>query len=232
MDRILNNTGSGGAGQKNSSVDMSMIFPSGVMLPFAGLEANVPQGWLLCYGQAINISDYPTLYAAIGTNWNTVWGASAPAGTQFRVPDMRGSAPVGKDNMGGSSAGRLVNAMDGTIMGNTGGFDYHYLTVAEMPSHSHGQDAHNHSQNSHGHSAYRGGDRGGPNQGTWNHDGTGVYGGKAGYTQAGGGVQNYIHVNDATASNNAATINIYANGGGGWHPIIQPTVVVNYIIKI
>ena len=62
--------------------------PSGSMLPFAGTTP--PQGWLLAQGQAVSRSQYPELFAAIGTTWGIGDGS-----TTFNLPDMRAAAPVG-----------------------------------------------------------------------------------------------------------------------------------------
>jgi microcystin-dependent protein len=57
--------------------------PVGTVVAFAGDKNNVPEGWLLCDGKSVAQSDYPQLYAAIGS----AWGAS---GSSFNVPDLRG----------------------------------------------------------------------------------------------------------------------------------------------
>jgi hypothetical protein len=71
----------------------SSLVPSGVVLPYA--VSTPPAGWLLCDGTAYNQADYPELYAALGTLYNTqinpTTGAAytAPSAGQFRVPDYR-----------------------------------------------------------------------------------------------------------------------------------------------
>lgn len=85
--------------------------PTGTVVSFAG--HNAPTGWLLCDGTQYSSSSYPTLYAIIGTTYG---GASG----SFRVPDLRGKMPVGK-NQGTFSA-----------LGRTGGEETHVLTNAEM----------------------------------------------------------------------------------------------------
>ena len=61
-----------------------------------------PPGWLLCYGQSVNQADYPALYAIIGTTYG-----AGPGPSTFQVPDLRGVATAGKSNMGGADRGNL-----------------------------------------------------------------------------------------------------------------------------
>lgn len=55
--------------------------------------------------------------------------------TTFNVPDYRGRALVGRDNMGGSSANRLTSAYFGNAngLGNSGGSQSHTLTIPQIP---------------------------------------------------------------------------------------------------
>lgn len=64
----------------------------------------VPSGWLLCDGSAISRSTYSALFTAIGTTYGTGNGS-----TTFNVPDLRGRVIAGRDDMGGTVAGRLTN---------------------------------------------------------------------------------------------------------------------------
>lgn len=91
--------------------------PIGSMMPFGGSTA--PNGWLLCFGQQVSRTDYALLFAIIGT----AYGAG-DSSTTFNLPDKRGRVSVGKDNMGGSTAGRItagVCGLDGTSLGAAGG---------------------------------------------------------------------------------------------------------------
>ena len=124
------------AGMKAGGVALSALaagselgLPAGVILPYGGAVA--PAGWLLCYGQAISRTTYADLYSAIGTTYGVGDGS-----TTFNVPDLRGRVPLGKDNMGGSSANR-VTATEADNLGQGSGAETHTLITAEMPAHTH-----------------------------------------------------------------------------------------------
>lgn len=107
--------------------------PAGVIAPYAGTAA--PNGWLLCFGQAVSRTAYAALYAAIGTAFGAGDGA-----TTFNLPDLRGRAPFGKDDMGGTAANRVTAAgsgINGASLGASGGAETVTLSTAQMPSHSH-----------------------------------------------------------------------------------------------
>ncbi len=61
------------------------FFPAGMIIPFAGPEENIPDGWVLCDGSILNKNDQPRLFNAIGTAWGNGGG-----GDNFNIPDMRG----------------------------------------------------------------------------------------------------------------------------------------------
>lgn len=58
--------------------------PIGTIVPFVGNRPFIPDGWLLCNGEDRLISDYPDLYAVLGTNYNA---NTTPVG-YFRTPDL------------------------------------------------------------------------------------------------------------------------------------------------
>lgn len=74
---------------------------TGQLVPYAGSAA--PAGALLCYGQVVSRTAYAGLFAALGTTYNT----GGEAGTDFRLPDLRGRVAAGRSDMGGSDVGNL-----------------------------------------------------------------------------------------------------------------------------
>jgi len=91
--------------------------------------------WLLCDGSQYNQSDYPELYTAIGSTWNT---GTVPSG-KFCVPDL-----VGRTQAMVDPDGIRIDAAFGHSLGGTGGEDTHKLITAELASHTHVDSGHAH----------------------------------------------------------------------------------------
>lgn len=85
-----------------------------------------PAGWAFCYGQAVSRVTYAGLFAVVAT----LYGAGDGA-TTFNLPDLRGRVVAGVDSMGGSSAGRISESMDG-FLGNTAGTEQVTLSTSHM----------------------------------------------------------------------------------------------------
>lgn len=75
--------------------------PVGSLLAFAGSTS--PSGYLLCDGSAISRTEYSSLFTVVGTTYGI--GDNA---TTFNLPDLRGRVAVGRDNMGGTPANRMI----------------------------------------------------------------------------------------------------------------------------
>ena len=217
--------------------------PVGVVNPFAG--ATAPSGWLLCYGQAVSRTQYPVLF----TTLSTIYG-SGDGSTTFNIPDMRGRAVAGADNMGGTDAGRLSIA---NTLGTTTGTETVTLTSEQsgLPAHSHANTAsfsgsfsgtaasHTHTQDAHAHSYYIN---------IAHSDGQLIYGE---YVNAGLSYgyarRRYADGTEAATASNQNTsitpagsisgsvsmsnVNNTAANAVSAHDNMPPTMVLNYIIK-
>lgn len=132
--KVMNIAAGTAAGDAVNKSQLDAAIPSGTVVDFAGSTA--PLGWLFCYGQAVSRADYAALFSALGTTYGTGDGS-----TTFNLPDCRGRATAGRDNMGGTSANRLAGisgSVNGDVLGAAGGKEGHTLIIAEMPAHDHG----------------------------------------------------------------------------------------------
>lgn len=127
-----------------------LAVPIGAILPYAG--ANAPTGYLLCDGSEVEIVKYKDLYDIIGN----IYGVPSigDSNVVFKLPDLRGRFPLGKDNMdnGGTvpdktnnknyidAGGGNVDRVPGTDpdnLGGSGGSDANTLVVSNLPEHDH-----------------------------------------------------------------------------------------------
>ncbi|MEM6624467.1 MAG: phage tail protein [Pseudomonadota bacterium] len=108
--------------------------PIGTILPTLA-SAAPSTGWLICNGQAISKTDFPTLYGILG-------GTYGETATTFNLPNMAGRLPAGA---GGALA----------LLGLAGAASIS-LSVAQLPAHTHGvtdpQHTHAFTGTPHGHS--------------------------------------------------------------------------------
>ncbi|MBN1991362.1 MAG: hypothetical protein JW953_01565 [Anaerolineae bacterium] len=122
-----------------------------------------PDGWLLTDGKTVGSAssggtaladdDAEELFTFLWTNFDnttltiqnssgtpTTRGASAAAdfaaNKRMPLPDLRGRAPVGQDDMGGTSANR-VTAAAADLMGGVGGAETVTLDTTMIPAHPH-----------------------------------------------------------------------------------------------
>ena len=165
--------------------------------------SSAPTGFLLCSGQAVSRSTYSALFGVI----STTYGAGDESST-FNLPDLRGRVVAGQDDMGGSSADRLTGltgGVDGDTLAATGGAETHVLTTAQLATHTHGA--------------------------------TKFYNSDPGLTNT-----RFSLVTEQTdredsfpgyQTTTGDTNNIISTtGSGSAHNNVQPTIILNYIIKI
>ena len=148
-DYVLVYRGSEGLLKESRNVFVGDLgVPMGGILPYAGTE--IPYGYLLCDGSEVERTKYSDLYDIIGTTYN---GSIPLVGVNtFRLPDLRGRFPLGKDNMdnGGTvpnTTGGYVDAGGGNVdrvagtapdnLGEGGGQSANALTVSNLPEHEH-----------------------------------------------------------------------------------------------
>ena len=105
--------------------------PIGVVSPYAGEVS--PVGWLLCDGSEYRIADYLELFRIIGYRYKD---QALTTSGNFAVPDLRGRQPLGADNMGGSSSGRVTN-VSADVIGQSGGNEKKNIAVENLPEHEH-----------------------------------------------------------------------------------------------
>lgn len=191
-------------------------------------NASLPSGFLWCDGSAISRTTYADLFATVGTTFGVGDGA-----TTFNLPDLRGRVPVGQDDMdnavgtGGGAASRVTTAgsgVDGATLAAVGGAQNHTLVAGEMPVHTHTvtDPGHTHTEGGHTHNLLD--------------------------ISSGAGAGNYITPTGTIASTYTAkgamvqttTITINSNttgitnqnaGSGGAHYNMQPSLVLNYIVR-
>lgn len=90
-----------------------------------------PNGWLICDGSELLKSEYSELAAALGNTWGT------PSSSEyFKLPDLRGRAPIGTNYVIGDSnvSARAIGDTIGSenIQAHTHGF-----TQPKTPNHTH-----------------------------------------------------------------------------------------------
>jgi microcystin-dependent protein len=189
--------------------------PLGGMIEYTGTTA--PNScFVLPFGQAISRTTYATYFALVGTTYG-----SGDGSTTFNVIDKRGYVSAGKGDMGGSAGGGnfgTVSTDNGTIicttLGSKGGTATHILTSAEIPAHSHtiSDPGHTHT-----------GIQGTSNSGAQSH----------GYPVIGNALNNFNSDSAIITSNSTGITGTNANtGGGNAHALLQPTIIVNYVLRV
>lgn len=108
--------------------------------------ANLPAGWLWCDGKTYD-GTTPT-YLPL---WNEIGAAYGGTQAAFKVPDLRGRAPVGADALGTNGAANRLTSNN--ARGSVGGVQSVTLSAAQSGSPAHSHSA---SQASHSHTPVSG----------------------------------------------------------------------------
>lgn len=137
-DEILLNKVSGDTGiykiSKQNFLKTLRLNPPGIITQFGGNIA--PAGWLLCDGSEVLKTDYPLLWEIIGHNFRDPALLSDQGLNTFALPDFRGRFALGMDNMGGSSANRVID-VSADILGGFNGNEKITVGVENLPEHTH-----------------------------------------------------------------------------------------------
>jgi microcystin-dependent protein len=188
-----------------------------------------------------NLAVSPSRGASAAADWT--------ANKQIALPDGRGNAFIGLDDMGGSAAGRLPDVTFGvgnsTTLGSRAGASSHTLTTAQIPSHSHSASSASAGAHSHGVT--------GSTNATGNHNhsytraqvNTTTYalGGPTNTTSYNGGADSVntgsdgSHSHSVTGSTDthgghAHSVTVESAGGGSSHNNVQPSLLVTFYIKL
>lgn len=188
------------------------LVPLGAMLDFTGSTAP-NANFAIPIGQAISRTTFAslfTMYNAIGLPYGLGDGS-----TTFNLPDCRARVIVGQDPS--NSTGRMAGAQSGNIsggaanLGSFGGEESHAQTVAELAVHNHSASS---SDSGHVH---------GYNQAV-SQGVTGVTGGPVNGST-------FSTANTQTGFANIST-SISNAGSGAAHNTVQPSIVLNKILRI
>lgn len=180
--------------------------PIGGLMPYLGSSAP-NSNFVLPFGQAISRTTYATLFALVGTTFGAGDGS-----TTFNVPDLRGKAIFGLDNMGGTAANLVTNAgsgITGTTIGATGGNQL-------MQQHNHGI-----TDSGHSHTIW---------QKDINDDGFNVTAGGT-LTRLSDGAPGTSGSNNGNTQSTTTGITINNTGSGGSQNM-PPAMMLPYILRI
>jgi microcystin-dependent protein len=186
------------------------------------IGATPPDGFVWAAGQNLLRAQYTELHA-MAAAMSYPWG-SGDGSTTFGVPDLRGRVVVGKDNMGGTAAGRVTSGnsgIAGATLGAVGGDERSQL--------------HNHTATDAGHT-HTGSvtDSAGHNHVYWAPFGGSGFPGWASWSIGGRGTSltsdgNGAHSHTFTTALGTANISV-ANALAGGSQNMPPAMILNCIL--
>lgn len=127
------------------------VVPIGAIFPFAGNV--IPAGYLLCDGSEVRVVNYSALFNVIGYRYKNQVDLKGAA--TFGLPDLRGSFPLGKQDMNNQIEVPAKNDLTTTIpgidstkplrvtdavaktLGAQGGKEFITVTLTNLPEHKH-----------------------------------------------------------------------------------------------
>lgn len=187
-------------------VPSSPLMPAGTVLDYAGIT--VPPGFLSADGSAVSRTTYADLFTAIATAHGVGDGS-----TTFNLPNFSGRAAIGSGTYTdtGGTNGTVTRSLAQTV-----GASVHTITTAQMPSHHHNGPTHYHDSTE-----------------TLNLGGTGQVAtdNTLSVQNAGNVVANQPGSYGATLRTRAAGSTMVSNGSDAAHNNMQPSLVINKIIK-
>jgi microcystin-dependent protein len=120
------------------------VLPIGMITPFGGVGSPPGGKWLECNGAELATTDYPDLYAVLGTRYVT----GTPAGGRFNLPNLVGKFPMGA---GGTDAlGTVGGSRNAVVVAHNHPIDHTHsagTTGQDNAEHTHGVPNHQHSLN-------------------------------------------------------------------------------------
>lgn len=180
--------------------------PTGAVIAFAGSAA--PAGYLICDGSSqLRAGALAALFAVIGTTYGSA------DGSHFNLPDLRGRVIASLDSGGSARITVAGGNFDGTVLGGSGGLQNETLTAAQVPELTFAGTA-------------------GTATTTVSVPNGGSITPQLGQGTGGTGANQWIQGTFGAVTSSftpAGTVNHV--GGGNSHPNVQPTLMMNYIIK-
>lgn len=180
--------------------------PIGSIITFPG--SSIPTNYKICDGSLVKRSDYPELFAIIGTTYGAGDGT-----TTFALPNIKSRVIVGLN----------ASETEFNSLGKTGGTKSITLSKENLPDYTLYSASHTHTQVAHSHTLS-------------NVKGTGTVSVNTDYGNSRANVLNSSSLSgtttdSATPTINGTTITVTSGGSGTSFTNIQPYIVLNYIIK-
>lgn len=129
------------------------LIPSGCICILA--TNTIPDGWLICDGQAVSRTLYASLFSIIGTIFGEGDGS-----TTFNLPNLKQKFPLGSGNFSiGTSGGNINHTHDLTHSHSLNNHTHsathkHILSHTHSAGHTHQSQGHGHGFGSHEHIFY------------------------------------------------------------------------------